>query len=128
MHHPHYYGAYYNRGPRRFWWFILGGATVALWHHWSEKKERGGLFCRREWRRVTDRNEPAPVNNASNDTGYSYSSEESKPLRETQERKLTSEPLWKLRSEKEQERKQHEKEVEYREDMLRAREAVCTMI
>ena len=119
MHPHHYYGPYYRRGPRRLWWFFLGGAAVAMWHHFSQKSEREGLFWRRDCRRVKDGNDSAQLNAASN--------EETKTRKESDERNPSWEPLWKLRSEKEQERKQHQREVEYREDLLKAREAVCVL-
>lgn len=128
MHYPHhYYGAYYRHGPRRLWWFFLGGAAVTMFHHFSQKKEREGLFWRRDCRRVKDGNDPAQFNIASNEVGYAYSGEDTKTRRENDEQKPSWKPLWKLRSEKEQERRQHQQEVEYREDLLKAREAVCIL-
>lgn len=124
MHHYYNHPHYYRRSPRRLFWFLLGGVTFTLWQYCSNKNERNGLSWNRQCRRVTDREQPTRFNESSSQTGYLYTSNDMIPRRENDEENRVSEPLWKLRSEKEAERRQREQEAEYRDDLLRAREAV----
>lgn len=85
--HPPYYGHYYRR-PSRLFWFFLGGAAVVIFQNKFKEGRSFGWWHDR--RRVED----TPSDG--------------------------TEPLWKLRGEKEKERR----EAEFHKDMDNARDKV----
>ena len=126
----HSYGGpahYYRRGPSRLWWFFLGGAAMAWWQYHSANKvdrdHRTGFWCGGARRKRELRGDPD-----SEPTTYQYQSASvahpsGGPAVATGSR-ADPEPLWRLRSEKEQERRQREREDAFREDLVNAREKV----
>jgi hypothetical protein len=140
--HPNYYGnplhhyGRFRRGPSRILWFLLGGAAFAIWNHSHqlEPERRRFAWCRD---RLTGRDDRDRVDHATEarrgrrgETSAMATQTSAIEAGFTKEDARTddnweSEPLWKLRSEKEAERRRTVRDIEVREQLLNAREKVC---
>lgn len=129
----HHYGRY-RRGPSRLWWFFLGGAAVAIWHHNCKpevERRRFAWFRECGGRQLAGRDdavearrgrggETSPIATQKSGLGAGSSMENAK-----EDGGWESEPLWKLRSEKEAERMRAVRDMEVREQLSNTRERVC---
>jgi len=133
--HPYFHSfTRFRRGPSRLWWFFLGGAAVAIWNHThrTDADRRRFTWCgeRRigrgdddahagegRWGRRGETSTMA-VPNSRAELGSHKENAGGEDHREP-------EPLWKLRSEKEEDRLRVIRDIEVREKLLNAREKVC---
>lgn len=135
--HPNFYGqpfhhyGRFRRAPSRIVWFLLGGAAFAIWNygHQSEAHRRRFTWCRD---RLAGRDNHDRVDYDTRGRSETSPMATQKPAIEAGSTKQDartdnnweSEPLWKLRSEKEAERMRTVRDIEVREQLLNAREKV----
>lgn len=137
--HPNYhpgqpFGGYYrySRGPSRIWWFLLGAGAFAAWNymHKTDSERRRFGWNRERCVKGRDQDHPADTRGRRDDVpaavaqnqGPEYGSPGSQSRNDAE---WGSEPLWRLRSEKEAERLKTARDIEVREQLLNAREKVC---